>query len=90
MRAQCPDGHWFTFPGPCPYNDCGYKPEDIPPPPPARRDVEDQVTRIDRDALAVAPPEREQSHREGFAAARRALAEAAWRKQNASKLEAVK
>ena len=30
MRVQCPDGHWFTSPGPCPYQDCGYVPVEPP------------------------------------------------------------
>ena len=89
MRAQCPDGHWFEFPGPCPYQDCGYKPEDVPPPPPQRREVEEQVTKVDREALRVMPDVRvAEVHADGFAAARRALAEAEWRKTH--KQEAAK
>ena len=84
MRAQCPDGHWFSWPGPCPYQDCGYVPEDIPPPPPARREVEEQVARVDRDALRVMPDDRiAEVHADGFAAARKALAEAEFRKRHA-------
>ena len=82
---QCPDGHWFTFPGPCPYGDCGYKPEEPSPPPAPRREnfdrpVSDLVV-DERDLLAAMPTERvREVHRPGIAEARRALAEAEHRK----------
>lgn len=93
MRMQCSEGHWFQHPGPCPYgppgDPCGYVPPDPEPLPPARREVEEQVTKVDRDALRVMPDARvAEVHADGFAAARRALAEAEWRK--AHKQEAAK
>ena len=86
MRVQCGDGHWFTYPGPCPYgppgDPCGYVPPDPElPPPRVRESFDRQVSTVDRDALRVMPDERERVHVEGFAAARAALAEAEFRKK---------
>ena len=86
MRVQCGDGHWFTFPGPCPYgtpgDPCGYVPPDPEPPPPRVRESFDaQVAAPDRDALRVMADELGPVHADGFAAARAALAEATYRKK---------
>ena len=94
MRIQCGDGHWFTYPGPCPYgppgDPCGYvPPEPEPAPPPIRENFDRQVAAPDRDALRVMPDELGPVHARGFAATRRELAEAVWRyRKNRSKQEA--
>lgn len=86
MRVQCPDSHYFEWPGPCPYgppgDPCGYVPPDPEPPPPRVRESFDrQVAAPDRDALRVMADELGPVHADGFAAARRALAEATYRKK---------
>ena len=85
-RVQCPEGTWFSG-DECPK--CEWTPPEPEPPPPARREVEEQVTKVDRDALRVMPDARvAEVHADGFAAARKALAEAEWRKTH--KQEAAK
>ena len=92
MRVQCPESHWFEFPGPCPYgppgDPCGYvPPPPEEPPPPIRENYDRQVAAPDRDALRVMDDDLGPVHADGFAAARKALAEAEFRK-NRSKQEA--
>lgn len=85
--TQCPRcERRFTPPGPCQHIDpdtgqvCGYE---LDPPPPLRRKraVVGQVAMPDRDALARLDDDQVDTHRTGIADARRALAEAEFRKQ---------
>ena len=91
MRVQCPDSHYFEWPGPCPYgppgDPCGYvPPPPEEPPPPIRENYDRQVAAPDRDALRVMPDDRiTDVHASGFAAARAALAEATYRKKQEAK-----
>ena len=86
MRVQCPDSHYFEWPGPCPYgppgDPCGYVPPDPEPPPPRVRESFDrQVSTVDRDALRVMPDERLELAADWFRQLRAELAEAEYRKK---------
>lgn len=54
-RVQCPEGTWFSGDR-CPR--CEWPVPDPEPLPPARREVEEQVTKVDREALRVMPDDR--------------------------------
>ena len=81
MRVQCPDGDWFDG-DLCPR--CEWPaPDPEPPPPRVRESFDRQVAAPDRDALRVMADELGPVHADGFAAARKALAEAEWKKRHA-------